>query len=356
MPGRTYTAASSYRYGFNGKEMDNEVKGEGNQQDYGMRIYDPRLGRFLSVDPLTPFYPWYTPYQFAGNKPIWCIDLDGLEEKSATTSIFKTVFGSPSGYSNPRTALDIMSNEKLIIQRKVQEKWNNSRVGRFTNGLINTTMGLVGTVASLEYITTTGGVGAALGGTTALMFSLSETGIGLAQMVDAIAGNNPKSEILHNSSSVVGLIAYGTDSKYAPFLDAIGGLAPTTSTAKSLKEFVKDLGGFKGAFNAFVESPTLVNTLGAIDQILDNSSVIVEAINLVDNHNTGTSRVTSQTLNYKLTYSVKEGDNLTSIAKIFNTTVEELAKQNNISDVDKINVNQKISYSNSITEKVKKNP
>lgn len=37
-----------YRYGFNGKENDNEVKGEGNQQDYGMRIYDPRLGKFLS--------------------------------------------------------------------------------------------------------------------------------------------------------------------------------------------------------------------------------------------------------------------------------------------------------------------
>ena len=82
MPGRKYTAPNnSYRYGFNGKENDNEVKGEGNQQDYGMRIYDPRLGRFLSVDPLAKTYPWYTPYQFAGNKPIWAIDLDGAEEE-----------------------------------------------------------------------------------------------------------------------------------------------------------------------------------------------------------------------------------------------------------------------------------
>ena len=72
--------ANAYRYGFNGKENDNEVKGSGNQQNYGMRIYDPRLGRFLSVDPLTKSYPWYTTYQFAGNKPIWAIDLDGLEE------------------------------------------------------------------------------------------------------------------------------------------------------------------------------------------------------------------------------------------------------------------------------------
>jgi RHS repeat-associated protein len=78
MPGRKYTApSSSYRYGFNGKENDNEVKGEGNQQDYGMRIYDPRLGRFLSVDPLVNKYPSSTPYGFAGANPILLIDKDG---------------------------------------------------------------------------------------------------------------------------------------------------------------------------------------------------------------------------------------------------------------------------------------
>ena len=80
MPGRKFDAGSSYRFGFNGKENDPETYGEGNIYDYGFRIYNPRLGRFLSVDPLTSEYPWYTPYQFAGNKPVWCIDLDGLEE------------------------------------------------------------------------------------------------------------------------------------------------------------------------------------------------------------------------------------------------------------------------------------
>jgi RHS repeat-associated protein len=69
-----------YRYGFNGKENDNEVKGEGNQIDYGFRIYDPRVGRFLSVDPLMKEYPWYTPYQFSGNSPISNIDIDGRED------------------------------------------------------------------------------------------------------------------------------------------------------------------------------------------------------------------------------------------------------------------------------------
>jgi len=72
-------SGGSYRYGFNGKENDNEVKGIGNQQDYGMRIYDPRLGRFLSVDPLTINYPWNSPYSYAEGDPINYEDLDGLE-------------------------------------------------------------------------------------------------------------------------------------------------------------------------------------------------------------------------------------------------------------------------------------
>ncbi|GEM_PF-3217860 len=69
-----------YRFAFNGKEQDPEVSGQGNSYDYGFRIYNPRLGKFLSVDPLAGSYPWYTPYQFAGNMPIAAIDLDGLEE------------------------------------------------------------------------------------------------------------------------------------------------------------------------------------------------------------------------------------------------------------------------------------
>jgi RHS repeat-associated protein len=80
-PGRSYLSLNGdkYRYGFNGKENDNEVKGDGNQQDYGMRVYDPRLGRFLSVDPLTKGYPGWSPYPFAMNRPIDGVDLDGGE-------------------------------------------------------------------------------------------------------------------------------------------------------------------------------------------------------------------------------------------------------------------------------------
>jgi RHS repeat-associated protein len=81
MVGRSYSATTQYRYGFNGKEKSNEINGEGvdYDYDYGFRIYDSRIGKFLSVDPLTKKYPELTPYQFASNTPIQAVDLDGLE-------------------------------------------------------------------------------------------------------------------------------------------------------------------------------------------------------------------------------------------------------------------------------------
>src|SRR5690554_3863879 len=77
--GNGYVVMGGYRYGFNNKEIDNEWQGQGNSYDYGFRIYNPRIGKFLSMDPLFRSYPFYSPYQFAGNMPIAAVDLDGLE-------------------------------------------------------------------------------------------------------------------------------------------------------------------------------------------------------------------------------------------------------------------------------------
>jgi len=75
---------SAYRFGFNGKEADTEWHTDVNY-DYGFRIYDPRISRFLSVDPLTKDYPSWSPYPFAMNRVIDGIDLDGLEWTPVTS-------------------------------------------------------------------------------------------------------------------------------------------------------------------------------------------------------------------------------------------------------------------------------
>jgi RHS repeat-associated protein len=77
MPGRTYNG-NDYRYGFNGKENDPET---GGRLDYGLRIYDPNTGKFLSVDPVSNEFPWNSTYSFAENDVIRCIDLEGAEKR-----------------------------------------------------------------------------------------------------------------------------------------------------------------------------------------------------------------------------------------------------------------------------------
>ena len=95
-PGRNYSVANTnYRYGFNGKENDNDI--ENGMQDYGMRIYDGRLGRFLSVDPITKKFPMLTPYQFASNRPIQGVDFDGKEVLLVPGNV--NFFGLLAGYN-----------------------------------------------------------------------------------------------------------------------------------------------------------------------------------------------------------------------------------------------------------------
>jgi RHS repeat-associated protein len=143
----TETGSSYYRFGFNGKENDNEVKGVGNQIDYGMRIYDPRIGKFLSVDPLMKKYPELTPYQFANNSPISGVDLDGLE-------YYYTPSGALAGKWGTSTEVRILNagwlKEKYGVPA-TQAEWNaNSTDAKITNGVLNAKAYLM-TLKNTEY-------------------------------------------------------------------------------------------------------------------------------------------------------------------------------------------------------------
>jgi RHS repeat-associated protein len=83
---RRHGSLESYKYGFQGQEKDDELKGEGNSLNYTFRMHDPRVGRFFAVDPLTKKYPHYTPYSFSGNKVIEYVELEGQEEVKAVLS------------------------------------------------------------------------------------------------------------------------------------------------------------------------------------------------------------------------------------------------------------------------------
>ncbi|PKP48080.1 MAG: hypothetical protein CVT95_04790 [Bacteroidetes bacterium HGW-Bacteroidetes-12] len=114
MPTETYNFREGYRYGFNGKEKDGEIQGEGNSYDYGFRIYNPRLGRFLSLDPLALQFVNLSPYNYVFGNPTMFVDPSGRapEGKSSDGNSEKEsgwnqnhidlleTFGDPSGFSS----------------------------------------------------------------------------------------------------------------------------------------------------------------------------------------------------------------------------------------------------------------
>jgi RHS repeat-associated protein len=69
-----------YRFGFNSMEKDNEINVNGGSYDFGARIYDSRLGRWLSLDPLFIKQPGWSPFKAFLDNPIIYVDPDGETE------------------------------------------------------------------------------------------------------------------------------------------------------------------------------------------------------------------------------------------------------------------------------------
>ena len=129
MPGRKYSQVNvKYRYGFSGKENDNDIKGEGNAYDYGARILDPRLGRWLSVDPLQQKYTDLSSYQYCANSPISAKDPDGR-----LIIFINGMWGAIFGIKEPKESY-WGSSWVTAVQRRIEGK--GSKTPLFYDGAI----------------------------------------------------------------------------------------------------------------------------------------------------------------------------------------------------------------------------
>ena len=116
-------STEKHRYGFNGKEMDNEwndgggaVVGTGNVYDFDARMLDVRLGRWFSVDPDAIYYTSSSPYNSHGDNPVLIVDDDGRRLK--IYPVRKLFDGSEDKFilvSNPEAATDIV----LVWQKTI---------------------------------------------------------------------------------------------------------------------------------------------------------------------------------------------------------------------------------------------
>ena len=109
LDGRTISG-DSYRYGYQGSEKDDESKGGGNSYVTHYRMLDPRLGRWLSLDPV--FQPWQSPYSSMDNNPIRYNDVFG-----------NVVDPTSSGYeAAKKAATPIYKKDGVTIDEKKSKK------------------------------------------------------------------------------------------------------------------------------------------------------------------------------------------------------------------------------------------
>ena len=74
--GNTY-AQTTNRFKFNSKEE--QTTGNLQYLDYGARMYDSNIGRWITQDPLTEKYYAYSPYNYCVNNPVMFVDPDGRD-------------------------------------------------------------------------------------------------------------------------------------------------------------------------------------------------------------------------------------------------------------------------------------
>jgi RHS repeat-associated protein len=98
------------KFKYNGKELQDELGL--NLYDYGARNYDPELGRWINVDPLTEKYYSLSPYNYVGNMPVMAYDPNGKNlvltgEAKYTTQMVNTL---NDGLGNKYVKIDSKGN------------------------------------------------------------------------------------------------------------------------------------------------------------------------------------------------------------------------------------------------------
>jgi len=252
-----YSGSNYYRFGFQGQEVDNEVNGDGNSVNYKYRIHDPRLGRFLSIDPLSKDYPWNSPYAFSENRVIDGIELEGLEYFDSDGNLVlnpKLSVTSNIEIARKIKAPEIEKERQEAITMKDKAQLNSNKAVLF--GIIalpalpaTLLLAEAGAVASVPYIAS--GI---LAGQAAV-----ETAIGVAvtnpNATGAVAGATVG--LLQTNEIIDANLPFSNNPVYVGVKTLVQGVTNLEYIQNEVRNVVKSIGEFLSGSNGSQEKPSL---------------------------------------------------------------------------------------------------
>jgi len=235
-------------------EKDDEVKGTGNSLDFGARMLDPRLGRWLKIDPLQAKYPSFSPYNFVANCPLIFVDPNGKEIVPApgrATDLYNAF--KLNADDNTKVMLAVLEKSDVIYEIMVQDPtgenpqglttfdWGTGNVQIFIEAPDHQQFEILGDEATHAYQFEVGDIGFA-----------REVASGIADPATFVVGYDLYDEIESKKGSInaaksneVPLIPNGSGESFERQVIQRG-----KDSAKWLKNFKNKNGSYRAVFDA----------------------------------------------------------------------------------------------------------
>ncbi|MBO9632280.1 MAG: hypothetical protein J7578_04125 [Chitinophagaceae bacterium] len=125
------------KYGITGKEIQNREFNDGSGldiYDFGARMYDHKIGRFMTIDPLTETFKSWSPYNYVLNNPLQFIDPDGRKVTPVGSAEFIKTFNEAVDFLRSKGGAGMYDklNDNPKINVTVKELPNIGAVSNFT--------------------------------------------------------------------------------------------------------------------------------------------------------------------------------------------------------------------------------
>ena len=122
MPGRSYNAHTS-RHGFTGHEKESDLAEGIYTTEY--RLYDARVGRWLSIDPLFEKYVGMSPYNYCAGNPVKLVDVDGRDAEVIGTGTEEDPYIVTAKYYYTKNGEYKISDDAINGLKSAVAQYNN---------------------------------------------------------------------------------------------------------------------------------------------------------------------------------------------------------------------------------------